>query len=117
MAIYFDNFRVVTKNILSTDNEFFIPDRIHLSQNFPNPFNASTWIEYHIPSSQDIDLTIYDILGRQVLRLDHGYRDPGLHRVRWDGRISNNGRVSSGIYIYLFKNDETAHRKRMILLK
>ena len=116
-AIYFDNFRVVTKNILSTDNEFFIPDRIHLSQNFPNPFNASTWIEYSIPSSQDIDLTIYDILGRQVLRLDHGYRDPGLHRVRWDGRNSNNGRVSSGIYIYLFKNDETAHRKRMILLK
>lgn len=116
-AIYFDNFRVVIKNILSTDDEFFLPDKIVLSQNYPNPFNADTWIRYYIPSSQDIDLTIYDILGRNVIRLDHGYKDPGLYQVRWNGKNSKNETVSSGVYIYLLKNDNIIQRKRMILLK
>jgi hypothetical protein len=116
-AIYFDNFRVVIKNILSTDDELFIPDKIVLSQNYPNPFNADTWIKYYIPSSQDIDLTVYNILGRRIIRLDHGYKEPGLHQVRWNGKNSKNGTVSSGIYIYLLKNDNIIKRKRMILLK
>ena len=116
-AIYFDNFRVVIKNILSTDDELFIPDKIVLSQNYPNPFNADTWIKYYIPSSQDIDLTVYNILGRRIIRLDHGYKEPGLHQVRWNGKNSKNGTVSSGVYIYLLKNDNIIKRKRMILLK
>ncbi|HHZ99594.1 MAG TPA: T9SS type A sorting domain-containing protein [Candidatus Marinimicrobia bacterium] len=88
-----------------------------LSQNYPNPFNADTWIRYYIPSSQDIDLTIYDILGRNVIRLDYGYKDPGLYQVRWNGKNSKNETVSSGVYIYLLKNDNIIQRKRMILLK
>ena len=83
-----------------------------LSQNYPNPFNPVTTLRYDLPSSSDVSLIVYDILGREVTRLVHSYREPGSHQVQWEGR-----EFPSGIYIARLVTPECTKSIKMVLLK
>ncbi|MFC1569262.1 FlgD immunoglobulin-like domain containing protein, partial [bacterium] len=76
------------------------PDEFGLLHNYPNPFNPTTTIPFHLPEMAEVKITIYDILGRQVRTLVHGDWSPGSHAVMWDGITDWGYRASSGIYIY-----------------
>ena len=97
-----------------------IPDKFSLSQNYPNPFNPSTKIRFSLPSPQGeglgVRVTIYDILGREVITLVNELLQPGTYEVEWDAT-----KYSSGIYFYtLTTNDPSAPlriNKKMILVK
>jgi photosystem II stability/assembly factor-like uncharacterized protein len=94
-----------------------IPDRIVLHNNYPNPFNPSTTIQYELPKRARVTLKIYDILGKEIKTLLNGVQAPGLQSVIWDGR-NNEGRiVSSGIYFYTLRMDDFAETKKMIFLQ
>lgn len=80
--------------------------------NYPNPFNASTTIEYALPAPSSIRLDIFDPLGRLVESLDPGYQTAGNYRIAWQA----SGRVS-GFYFYRLRTEEFAITKKMILLK
>lgn len=71
-----------------------VPAVYSLSQNYPNPFNPSTTIEYGLPSTSAVQLTIFDILGRNVATLYNGVQEAGYQRLRWDAP------VSTGVYFY-----------------
>jgi len=88
-----------------------------LKQNRPNPFNASTMIEYELPKRADVVLAVYDVLGRAVRTW--AYRDlrAGYYREVWDGRDDMGRIVSSGIYLCRLRADAFRETKRMILLK
>lgn len=68
-------------------------DRVRLSAGSPNPFNASTSLEYTLPEAARIKITIHDLSGREIACLDESYRQPGYYSVVWDASS-----VPSGIY-------------------
>jgi len=74
-----------------------VPDDYFVLQNFPNPFNSSTKIRYGLPFSGTISIKLYDILGREVLTIDEGFKVQGFHEA-----VLSSSELSSGVYIYRF---------------
>ena len=94
------------------DETVQLPLNLKLRQNYPNPFNASTVITYSLPRSLNVNIDIYDILGRKVETLIQGEQPAGYHQVVWNAKDK-----SSGIYFArLIAGDEKAVI-RMALLK
>jgi glucuronoarabinoxylan endo-1,4-beta-xylanase len=88
------------------------PARFELGQTYPNPFSSSAVIPYQIKKESDVQITIYDILGRAVKTFNVSHQSIGLHGVRWDGRNGLGERVASGIYFYrLHAGGESRVRK------
>jgi len=99
------------EGIADQDHTPVIPQRIQLSQNYPNPFNPTTTIEFTLPSPQQIQLSVYNILGQRVAVLAEGVYAAGMHRVTFEGT-----RFPSGIYVYRLRSgDDIASRKMMLV--
>jgi len=97
-----------------------IPVVFTLKQNYPNPFNPSTTISFNLPQPALTYLTIYDILGEEIMELVTENRQAGEYNIDWDGRNSQGDLVSTGIYVYTlrvqYENGKTQQSaKRMIL--
>jgi hypothetical protein len=94
-----------------------------LYQNYPNPFNPSTLIKYALPKESNVQLTIYDIMGREIRTLISSRQDAGYKEVVWNGTDNNNQKVSSGIYIYRLRAVSTGDLRvfdkssKLVLLK
>ncbi len=94
------------------------PDDYELYQNYPNPFNPSTTIEFYLPVDKKISLIIYDVAGREVVRLiDEQEFSRGKHKVVWDGRDKYGRSVASGTYFYKLKFGNFEKTKKMMLVK
>jgi glucuronoarabinoxylan endo-1,4-beta-xylanase len=74
------------------------PARVELAQAYPNPFSSSAAIPYQVKNESDVQITIYDILGRAVKTFNIGQQSVGLHRVLWDGRNDLGEKVANGVY-------------------
>ena len=94
------------------DEQRLIPQSFVLKQNYPNPFNPVTTIEYFLPRSSEVLLTVYNLRGEEVARLLKGTMPTGNHRVIWDA--SN---VSSSIYFYRLQAGDFVQTRKMVLLK
>jgi hypothetical protein len=99
------------------DDEVEKPESPTVYQNFPNPFNPSTTIEFDLPQRDRVNLTIYDITGRLVKNLASKEFPAGLNRVTWDGRNNASENITSGIYFYKFTCGPTVSIKQMTILK
>ena len=97
-----------------------IPEETELLLNYPNPFNPETWIPYRLAEDAFVRLTIYDLSGGVIRRLDVGLMIAAVYESRakaiyWDGRNGLGERVASGIYFYhLSAGDYSATRKMVI---
>ena len=80
-----------------------LPKEYALLGNYPNPFNPSTTIKYALPYSSNVELTIYDMNGKEVRKFVINTQSKGYGNVVWDGTNNNGVQVSSGVYIYKFK--------------
>ncbi|MFO7523904.1 MAG: T9SS type A sorting domain-containing protein, partial [Ignavibacteriaceae bacterium] len=89
-----------------------IPDEFSLSQNFPNPFNPSTKINFAIPKSDNIKIAVYNILGQEMAVLVDGFVNAGSYEINWDA--SN---LPSGVYVYSIQSANINLSKKMTLLK
>jgi hypothetical protein len=89
----------------------------HLAQNYPNPFNPSTTIDYSIPKADNVNLTIYNLLGQKVVTLVNDNQKAGKHMVNWNGLSQGGYQVSSGIYFYKLVSGEYSSIKKMMLLR
>ncbi|MBK8981466.1 MAG: T9SS type A sorting domain-containing protein [Ignavibacteria bacterium] len=89
-----------------------VPEKFSLSQNYPNPFNPNTNINYQISVSGNVNLSVYDVLGNEVMTLVNEKQNPGTYSVNFDG--SN---FSSGVYFYKLITGDFSETKQMILLK
>lgn len=94
-----------------------VPTQFALDQNFPNPFNPSTRIQFMIPAAGQTLLTLCDILGREIRVLVDGSLSAGRHAVVWDGRDSNNQSSPSGIYFYRLKQGARQATRKLLLLR
>lgn len=94
------------------------PDDYELYQNYPNPFNPTTNISFYLPVDKKISLIIYDVTGREVVRLVDEQEFPkGKHTVTWDGKDKNGKPVSSGTYFYKLKFGSFEKTRKMMLVK
>jgi mannosyl-glycoprotein endo-beta-N-acetylglucosaminidase len=102
--------------ILGLEEEDIIlqpPSSIALYQNYPNPFNPTTSIRYEINSTQLVELTVYNVLGKEVAALVNREQNPGTYSVTFDASS-----LSSGVYFYVLKaGSDFVQTRKMILLK
>jgi hypothetical protein len=83
-----------------------------LSQNYPDPFNPTTIINYELPVACRVRLKIFDVLGREVKTLIESIQQAGTNKVRWDGDNDNGTKISSGVYFYRLDAISIADAKR-----
>jgi hypothetical protein len=95
-----------------------VPLEFTLSQNYPNPFNPTTTIEFTLARSVPVELKIYDLLGREVaVLLQSNAVNPGLYRIRWDGRNHYGQTVATGVYFYRLVAGDFVKTNKMLMMK
>lgn len=106
--------KYATKILTGVEEEMENPKipREELLQNHPNPFHQSTKIQYSLPKSGAITLTIYDITGRLVDTLVDEKKEPGVYQIQWEGKD-----LASGIYFYRLQAGDLKSTKKMVLLR
>jgi len=102
---------------MNASAEALIPEVIALHQNYPNPFNPVTTLRYDLPEQTLVNITIYDMLGRQVKTLANQAQDAGHKSAIWDATNDYGKPVSAGIYLYQIQAGEYISTKKMVLLK
>ena len=118
--------------ISDVDEKSQLPSRFQLCQNYPNPFpgrpgrgalpgqgtgNAETIIEYHLPSTHQVTIKIYNTLGQVVRILVDEQKEAGIYLARWDGRNELGQGVASGIYFYVMNAGRYRAIKKALFLK
>jgi hypothetical protein len=94
-----------------------IPINYQLSQNYPNPFNPSTMINYQLPKANEVELSIFNVLGQKVVTLVSERQPAGSYRVQWNGRDKLGNTLVSGIYIYKLQAGSFIQTRKMTLIK
>ncbi len=96
----------------AVENEGALPQNYSLSNNYPNPFNPVTIIQYEISSRQSVTLKVFDMLGREVATAVNEEKAAGKYQIEFDA-----SGLSSGGYYYRLQADNYIETKKMILLK
>ncbi len=96
-------------------------ERQHLSfhriQNFPNPFNDQTVIDYELPQDTQVEIVVFSVNGKKVKTLINQCQQKGKHSIRWDGRDEAGLLLHSGMYLCQLKTDEQFATRRMVYIK
>ncbi len=109
-----DAFDSVVTYVGPTNN---LPSLFTFSQNFPNPFNPVTTIEYSLQEEAFVVLEIHDLIGRRVRTLLRGRQNAGIYHVIWDGTGEDGESMSSGVYISLLNVNSDRVGRKMVLLR
>lgn len=102
----------IPTSVNESKNGNTLPKQFQLEQNYPNPFNPSSIIQYDIPKSSFVKISVYDILGREIRVLVNEEKSPGHYEI-----IFNANGLASGVYFYTIRTGEFTQIKKMILLK
>ena len=94
-----------------------VPSEFALHDNYPNPFNPVTTINYDLPKDAYVNLIIYDIMGREVVNLAGQEMTAGYQTMTWNARNNAGALVSAGIYFYQIQTRDFVKTKKMVLLK
>jgi len=104
-------------NSTSLEDDIYYPVNYILEQNYPNPFNNETNIQFYLPKSEQVEVNIYDLLGKLVSRIEQGIFNQGYHTIKWDGKNINGESITSGVYFYQFKTKNYVKTKKLLYLK
>jgi flagellar hook assembly protein FlgD len=88
-----------------------------LNQNYPNPFNPVTTIDYILPENGLVNITIFDMMGREINTLLNSSQTAGYKSIQWNATNNQSDAVSAGIYLYRIKVEDFIQTKKMVLLK
>ena len=94
-----------------------LPQAFSLRQNFPNPFNPATTIQYSLASPGPVNLKVYDLAGQVVRQLVDQRQGRGAHQVVWDGRDEAGTPAANGVYIYELRAGTYRAWRKMLLIK
>ena len=94
------------------------PSTFVLGANYPNPFNPATTIPLTVPAgAEEVDLTIYNVLGQPVRRVWTGSLAAGEHRMAWDGQDAQGQPVAAGVYWYRLQVDDQTSTQKMVKIE
>jgi hypothetical protein len=99
-----------------------IPSESALEQNYPNPFNPETWLPYTLAEDAPVIITIYNVLGQPVRKINLGFVPAGEYTSKerasyWDGRNERGESVASGMYFYTIQAGKFVASKKLVVLK
>ena len=109
----------VDRGILSgvTEDVAGLPLELTLAGNSPNPFNPKTVISFDLPRAGQVELAVYDVLGRKVANLVSDQLGPGHHEITWLGVDSHGRRVASGVYFSVLRSGGECRVGKLTLVK
>ena len=87
-------------------------NKFELSQNYPNPFNPATTIQFNLIEAENVKLTIYDILGQEIITLLDEYKESGVYTINF-----NASELNSGVYVYRLEAGNFVQTRKMTLVK
>jgi len=93
------------------------PDGFVLGENFPNPFNSQTTIQFSLAYDTPVTIAIYNMAGQEVVRVADEVLSAGNYTVQWDGKTSNGLSVASGTYLFRITAGEYVKASKMLLLR
>ena len=94
-----------------------LPITYNLYNAYPNPFNPTTTIRYDLPLGTDVNLVVFDILGREIRTLVNKKQEAGFKSVKWNGRNDMGQTVSAGMYFYRIQAGSFSKVQKMVMLK
>ncbi|WP_369685745.1 T9SS type A sorting domain-containing protein [Ignavibacterium album] len=89
-----------------------LPTEYDLEQNFPNPFNPTTTINFQLPENSHVSLKVFDIIGNLIATLVDENIEAGYHSIVWDA-----SGLSSGVYLYSLTSGSFVSTKKLVLMK
>ena len=101
-----------TEEILSN-----IPSEFSLGQNYPNPFNPITKMDYTLPKRSRVIISIYNVLGQEIVNLVNEEQGFGYHSITWNGTDQLGRQMASGVYFTRMVSETFSQTKKMLLLK
>jgi hypothetical protein len=99
---------------ITTDD---LPEETTLDKAYPNPFNPSTYIAYHLAEDSDVQISVYDMLGRKVQTLFTGQQVAGSYHVYWHGKNEAGNISPTGTYLIRMQTENTAQVQKVLLMK
>jgi len=99
------------------DNGRNLPQKFSLKQNFPNPFNPETQIDYSLARTGLVHLDIFNLSGQKIITLQNGLQRAGNYHYQWTGVDQNGQSVASGTYLYRLSIDGRTVSKKMTLVR
>ncbi|MBN1407552.1 MAG: T9SS type A sorting domain-containing protein, partial [Calditrichaceae bacterium] len=122
-SVWYDDFAFQEATLIPTAIEEFgkhgakIVTEYMLRNNYPNPFNPITNIEYYVPKAGSVSLVVYNVVGQKVRTLIEGHHNPGTFHAIWDGCNNAGEMLSSGVYFYQLKGTDAVITKKMTFIK
>ena len=110
------NITITISDVLSSSPDN-IPKEIDIGHAHPNPFNNSISISFEMPNSENVNLSIFDMSGRNVRKMNLGVLSNGVHKVLWDGKNNLGNELSSGIYMTILEVGEKISIQKISLIK
>ncbi len=105
-----------TADMAVTDNPV-IPEQFRMYSNYPNPFNSSTIIEYQVPGTGDLTLTIFNLLGQEIFHQKKSIDQPGHFAFRWNGNMTNGMPAPTGMYFARIHWANRFAEQKLLLLR
>ena len=112
LAVHRARYRFGSSGVETLAEAEAVPSSFALESNYPNPFNPTTTIPFALPSSSEVTLAVYDLLGRRVAVLVEGPMAAGRHEVRFEA-----DHFSSGVYLVRMQSGSFSEVRRMTLVK
>ena len=106
------NENVFTTGVRTSIESNSLPINYYLFQNFPNPFNPSTEIQYALPEASFVTLEVFNSLGQKVTQLVNNYKSAGFYKETFDASS-----LSSGVYLYKLTTASYTKTNKMLLIK
>jgi hypothetical protein len=113
--LYFDNLTWVDAEQEAAEEE--VLGGFSLSDNYPNPFNPDTRIDYLVPRRCHVKLEIFNVLGQRIATLVDQPQERGTYQLTWNGRDERGDEVASGVYFYKLEAEDFTQSKKMILMR
>ena len=110
------NITITVSDVLSSSSEN-IPEKLSIRHAHPNPFNNSVLISFEIPNSKNVNLSIFDMKGRNIRQINLGVLGIGLHKVLWDGKNDLGNDLPSGVYMAVLEIDDEFNVQKISLVK
>ncbi len=104
--------RITVLTTSTREPDYALPTILALKQNYPNPFNPSTLISYQLPKSANVELSVFNLLGKKVATLVDEQQSAGYHTINFDAQ-----NLASGMYLYQLRTGNTVITKKLTLIK
>lgn len=108
---------ITKKTSLDTEKEEIIPSVFKVQPAYPNPFNPTTRVNLQIPNAGEVEINIYDVLGRKVMFLTQNYASAGTYTFHWNPRNVSGDALSTGTYIMMVTFNNKIQTQKITFLK